>query len=115
MANATELGPVVGVQEACEVLGVSRASYYRHTRHRHEPVVPLPSPSPRNEGAAGERSELSGPGPTGGGTALAPDAPMTSAPTAPTRVHPRALSVAEQETVLEVLHSARFQDAAPAA
>jgi putative transposase len=32
----------------------------------------------------------------------------------PTRAHPRALSAAERQTVLEVLHSARFVDAAPA-
>jgi putative transposase len=31
------------------------------------------------------------------------------------RVHPRALSVAEQQAVRDVLHSDRFQDAAPAA
>jgi putative transposase len=31
------------------------------------------------------------------------------------RVHPRALSVAEQQVVRDVLHSERFQDAAPAA
>jgi putative transposase len=115
MASVTELVPVVGVLEACEVLGVARASYYRHTRRHDEPVAPLPSPSPRDEGAAGERSELSGPGLTGVGAAPAPDALTTSDPTTPTRVHPRALSADEQAAVLEVLHSPRFQDAAPAA
>jgi putative transposase len=115
MASATELAPVVGVLGACEALGVARASYYRHLRHRHEPSAPLSSPSPRDEGAAGERSELSGPGPTADAPVPEPGALMTSAPTTPTRVHPRALSADEQAAVLEVLHSARFQDAAPAA
>ena len=114
MVSATELAPVVGVLGACEALGVARASYYRHLRRRHEPVAPLPSPSPRDEGAAGERSELSGPGPTADAPVPAPGALTTSAPPPPPRVHPRALSVAEQAAVLEVLHSPRFQDAAPA-
>ncbi len=115
MVSATELAPVVGVLGACEALGVARASYYRHLRRRHEPVAPLPSPSPRDEGAAGERSELSGPGPTADAPVPAPGALTTSAPTTPPRVHPRALSADEQAAVLEVLHSPRFQDAAPAA
>jgi putative transposase len=115
MASVAELGPVVGVVGACEALGVARASYYRHARRRHPSAAALPPPSPRDEGAAGERSELSGPGPTGVGTAPAPGVPTTSAPTTPTRVHPRALSGAARTTVLEVLHSPRFQDAAPAA
>lgn len=115
MASVTELAPVVGVLDACDVLGVARASYYRHTRRRHEPVVPLPSPSPRHEGAAGERSELSGAGPTGVGPAPTLVAPTFGASTTPTRVYPRALGADERATVLEVLHSPRFQDAAPAA
>jgi putative transposase len=36
------------------------------------------------------------------------------APPVPARVHPRALSVAEQQAVLDVLHAPRFRDAAPA-
>ena len=114
MASVAEVAPVVGVLGACEALGVARASYYRHARRRHEPVAPLSPPSPRNEGAAGERSELTGPGPTSEGTAPAPAAAVTSAVPPPTRGHPRALSVTEQAAVLEVLHSPRFQDAAPA-
>ena len=114
MASTTELAPVVGVTAACQALGVARASYYRHARRRHEPVAPLSPPSPRNEGAAGERSELTGPGPTPEGSAPAPDAAATSA-APPPRVHPRALSTPERTAVLDVLHSPRFQDAAPAA
>jgi putative transposase len=114
MASTTELAPVVGVTAACQALGVARASYYRHARRRAEPVAPLSPPSPRNEGAAGERSELTGPGPTLEGSAPAPDAAATSA-APPPRVHPRALSTPERTAVLDVLHSPRFQDAAPAA
>ena len=100
MANVTELVPVVGVARACEAVGVARASFYRgEARRRRALSAPLPPPSPRHEGAAGERSELSVPGP-----AAAVD-----------RAHPRALSVAERTAVLDVLHSPRFQDAAPAA
>jgi len=115
MVSVTELAPVVGVLEACDVLGVARASYYRHAQRHHKPVTPLPSPSPRNEGAAGERSELSDPGPTGAETAPVPDAATTSAPPTLTRVHPRALGADERAAVLETLHAPRFQDAAPAA
>src|SRR5882672_4056801 len=111
MASVAELGSVVGVVGACEALGVARASYYRQARQRHEVLPPLPPPSPRDEGAAGECSELSGPSPAAGGPVPAPGALTTSAPPPP-RVHPRALSVAEQTAVLEVLHSPRFQDAA---
>jgi putative transposase len=95
----TELVPVVGVVGACEAVGVARASFYRETgRRRAQPVSP-PPPRPRDEGAAGERSELSVP----------------SASVVVDRAHPRALSVAERTAVLDVLHAPRFQDAAPAA
>ena len=99
MASVTELVPVVGVAEACEAVGVARASFYRQARRRRALSAPLPPPSPRHEGAAGERSELSVPG----------------AATPVDRAHPRALSVAERAAVLDVLHAPRFQDAAPAA
>jgi putative transposase len=94
MASATELVPVVGVAAACEAVGMPRASFYRRTGRSAAPVTP----SLRDEGAAGERSEQI----------------VAGASSGLPRVHPRALSVAEQETVLEVLHSPRFQDAAPA-
>jgi putative transposase len=123
MTSVTGLVPVVGVTAACEVLGVARASFYRHERRR----VPLgilavvgpesgevgdavPGASLRHEGAAGEWSELIDPDVvTARGAQVPPPAPPTS------RSHPRALSVAEQQAVRDVLHSDRFQDAAPAA
>jgi putative transposase len=116
MARVAELAPVVGMLAACEALGVARASYYRHARHRRARSGPLPAPSPRDEGAAGERSELSAPS----AAAVAPPAPppataTTSAPTTLARVHPRALSPTERAAVLAVFHAPRFQDAAPAA
>jgi putative transposase len=95
MASVAELVPVVGVAAACEAVGVPRATFYRQAGRSATPV----RPSPRHEGAAGERSELSVPG----------------ASAMVDRVHPRALSVAERAAVLDVLHAPRFQDAAPAA
>ena len=117
MASVAEVAPVVGVVGACEALGVARATYYRHARRCHGSGAPLPSPSPRDEGAAGERSELSVPGPSSEQAVVTPPPPpaMSSALTVPPRVPPRALSVAEQQAVRDVLHSDRFQNAAPAA
>jgi putative transposase len=97
MASVTDLVPVVGVTVACEVVGVARASYYRHERGQAAGSGDPPAPSLRDEGAAGERS-----------------AQILVVPSALPRVHPRALSATEQAAVLEVLHSSRFQDAAPA-
>ena len=54
MASVAELVPVVGVTVACEVVGMPRASFYRQTGQAVNPV----RPSLRDEGAAGERSEL---------------------------------------------------------
>jgi putative transposase len=99
MASVTELVPDVGVTAACEAVGVARASFYREAGRHRALSAPLPPPSPRHEGAAGERSELSVPG----------------ASATVDRAHPRALSVAERAAVLDVLHAPRFQDAAPAA
>jgi len=98
MASVTELVPVIGVSAACEAVGVARAGFYRRERRQVERSVDLAVASPRHEGAAGERSEH----------------PIPSSSSVRPRVHPRALSAAEQEAVLEVLHSPRFQDAAPA-
>lgn len=96
MASVAELVPVVGVATACEAIGVARASFYRHVRHPVGASGDHLAPSPRHEGAAGELS-----------------VPGASAEV--DRVHPRALSAAEQTAVLDVLHAPRFQDAAPAA
>ena len=95
MASVAELVPVVGVTIACEAVGMPRANFYRQPGRSVNPV----RPSLRDEGAAGERSELSVPG----------------ASVVVDRVHPRALGPTERAAVLDVLHSPRFQDAAPAA
>ena len=95
MASVTDLVPVVGIAAACEAVGMPRASFYRQAGRSANPV----RPSPRHEGAAGERSELSVPG----------------ASVAVDQRHPRALSPAERAAVLDTLHSERFRDAAPAA
>jgi putative transposase len=120
MAGATELVPVVGVAAACEAVGVARATFYRHIRAvgvRGPQVADgeeeKEGPSPRNEGAAGERSELMPPAPS-----LEQGEPVPATSTSGTevsRVHPRALSAAEQQAVRDALHSERFRDAAPAA
>ena len=117
MASVTELAPVVGVTAGCEAIGVARASFYRHTRRYDGPVAARVAPSPRHEGAAGERSEqiLSDQSTAQAGGELLPPLSPSSPSTRPSRVHPRALSAAEQEAVRDVLHSDRFQDAAPAA
>ena len=65
MASVTELVPVVGVPMACEAVGVARASFYRQTRQHGRSWAGRSAPSPRRpeeprEGAAGERSELTG-------------------------------------------------------
>jgi putative transposase len=86
MASATELAPVVGVAAACQAVGVGRASFYRH--ERAQPVAPL-----------------------AGSATGAPE----GSPPAPAPAHPRALSPAERQAALEVLHSDRFRDTAPAA
>jgi putative transposase len=122
MAGVTELAPVVGVAAACEAIGVARATFYRHTQtaSARDPQVvdgveEKQRPSPRHEGAAGERSDLLPPAPAlERGDPVPP--PATSTPgTEVRRIHPRALSAVEQQAVRDVLHSERFQDAAPAA
>jgi putative transposase len=102
MASVSELVPVVGVAAACEAVGVPRASFYRQTE-RSIGAADLMPPSLRNEGAAGERSEQ-----------LLIQR-RSEGPIGEPRVHPRALSPAEQQAVRDVLHSERFRDAAPAA
>ena len=129
MAGVSELVPAVGVTAACAAIGVARASFYRQARPRvrqeHLVIDALmpgngpsgsarPSPSLRHEGAVGERSEQIDPARVMGPGVGEPPPAMNSAGPVPARVHPRALSVAEQQAVLDVLHSARFQDAAPA-
>ncbi len=114
MASVTELVPVVGVTAGCEAIGVARATFYRHTQRHGRPLADRPAPSPRDEGAAGERSELIPPGQSSD-QEMGEPSPSPVVQTAQTRVHPRALRAAEREAVTDVLHSPRFQDAAPAA
>lgn len=71
-----ELAPRIGVRDACDAVGVARASYYR--RHRQSPAPQRPTPIPHRD-----------------------------------RPQPRALSQAEQQEVLDELHSARFVDMSP--
>ncbi len=85
MVLATTLAQTVGVQTACDALGLSRAGFYRH-RSPHEPLGTVPA---------------------GAG------APVGPAPDPP-RAHPRALTAAECQTVRDTLHAPRFCDAAPA-
>ena len=82
MSSVTELVPVVGVAVACEAVGMPRASFYRQTGQ----AVNLVGPSLRDEGAAGEHSELGVPG----------------ASAVVDRVHPRALGPTERAVVLDV-------------
>lgn len=78
MGSVLDLSPHVGVQAACDSLGVARAAFYRHHRPAGSTAVPLGPPSPRSRSA-------------------------------------RALDETERAEVLEILHSQRFQDCAPAA
>jgi putative transposase len=106
MASATELAPVVGVREACQAVGLGRASFYRPARG--QPGVPERGASPAR---ATPRAGDAGAG--GRPADLAPAAPASVQ--APALLHPRALSGAEQQAILDVLHAPRFRDAAPAA
>ena len=68
-----ELTERIGVRDACDAVGVPRASYYR--RHRQSPPPQRPTPIAHRD-----------------------------------RPQPRALSQAEQQEILDELHSARFVD-----
>lgn len=91
MAAVTEMAPVVGVRRACAAVGVSRASYYRTVRPGEAAdldAVPIGSPHP--------------------------DAVPVEAVRPGRLPHPRRLTDPERQQVLEVLHSPRFRDTAPA-
>ncbi len=83
MEAVSVLRPTTGVQTACQVLGMPRATWYRQQT------------APVKANAATE---------TGTDDAI----PCVRAP------HPRALSQGERQSVLEILHSDRFMDTAPA-
>jgi putative transposase len=96
----TELVPLVGIKTACEAVGLPRASYYRARPAGTQPSVEAsPSSAPMGHDLLGEA--------------------LPAGPEQPPRQRrpqhqPRALSQAERARVLEVLHSERFADAAPA-
>ncbi len=81
MEAVSVLCPTTGVQTACRVLGMPRATFYRRQTAQLTTAT---------ESGAGEV------------------APCLRAP------HPRALSQGERQSVLEILHSDRFVDTAPA-
>ena len=115
MASVAELAPVVGVAAACAAVGVARAGFYRHERRRVGRAAARAGARPRDEGAAGGRREQLLPRPSDHGVGEPPPPSTSGSPTLMSRVHPRALSAAERRAVVEVLHSPRFRDAAPAA
>ena len=88
-----DLVPLVGAKVACTALGLPRASYYRAR----------PTARQDSEDACAP-SELSP------STTVSPPAARQRR----RQLQPRALTEAERATVLEVLHSERFIDAAPA-
>jgi len=103
MEAVAGLAPAMGAHAACLALGVPRATFYRQQslkrKHVGAPLAPL---APEVGMAA-----------TPAGVAAIPIPTATPTP-APIRVHPRALSLAERQAVLAVLHSERFCDVAPA-
>ena len=84
-----ELVPLVGAKAACDAVGVPRASYYRTRRAAHPQSGQVSEPVP-------SASSMSLPRRRRGAQ------------------QPRALTLDEREQVLEVLHSRRFTDTAPA-
>lgn len=85
MSAVEELAPKVGTAAACAAFGIPRASWYRHRPRPEEASRSLP-PKPPFPGSGSEAARCS----------------------------PRALSPEEQKQVLDLLHSERFVDQAPA-
>jgi putative transposase len=92
MTAVLDLIPVTGIGFACHGLGVSRASFHRH----HPAEGPATARSSRAQSAAES-------------VATTASAAIGKSPSF------RALSSQEEQTVLDCLHSERFQDFAPAA
>lgn len=90
-----DLAPLLGVATACQVLGLPRATYYRH-----RPPTLSGEALPEVLATAADAPPLP-----------APPAPLE--PPAAASRHPRALSPAERARVHEVLNSERFADCAP--
>jgi putative transposase len=94
-SGVDDLAPLIGVATACQVLGVPRASYYRH-----RPPTRSDERLPQTEADA-----------TDDALVPAASAPLELPAAAPR--HPRALSPQERACVREVLNSERFADCAP--
>ena len=88
-----ELVGLVGVKDACDAVGMPRASYYRGLASQDATGTVQSVDEPAGERARPEQAKR---------------------PARRPQVQPRALSEAEQAKVLEVLHSERFADSAPA-
>jgi putative transposase len=111
-AGVTDLAQLVGVAQACRVLGVPRATYYRHrplnARAKavgEAPIESDPDSSPTSAGAADRLPPL---------PALVASIDQQGGTGAPASSrHLRALSMDERAAVLAVLNSERFVDCAP--
>jgi len=89
-----EIAPLIGVARACQVVGLPRATYYRHR---------LPTLS--GDASMETTAEADDAAPV-----LAPQTLLDLPAAAP--CHPRALSLEERAKVREVLNSERFADCA---
>lgn len=113
MDAVTNLSPTVGTVAACQALGVARASWYRHR--------PLPKATDSPTSFMGPLTSE----PCTGQVPIEDATPSSTAPVqhelpappehvASARTSPRALSMAERQSILDALHSDRFLDQAPA-
>jgi len=114
---------MVGAVGACSALGLSRASFYRHrSAHGSEskPAAPVQEPAHELELTVDcADTAATEPGPAAltpaGHAAAEPDA--SSQPATDRRracpVPGRALTLAERQTALDILHSPRFMDQTP--
>ena len=139
MDGVHQLAPRVGTAAACRTLGVARANWYRHRPLPEAALAQagMPGASIAETASVPKETDLSTPswGPltsaTDTGQPLAQESvPSSGAPapgepaasqthacqqaSAPARTSPRALSAMERQAVLDVLHSERFLDQAPA-
>lgn len=107
--GVAELAPLLGVAQACRVLGVPRASYYRHRRLSAQATGTSQAPStsdgdaPPSSSAAADRLP----------PLPAPGVPIERAGARSGACQARALSADERAAVLAVLNSERFVDCAP--